>query len=449
MKKITQKTILTWILLLTIFVFFLVNLLAGEISKRYHTALDLTEEKLYALSDQTLLTAQTLPDHTTVYVFSDRDSYPAMLREMLRRYEQLSSRLQVIYADPAENPMLMTHYRQMGAVLEEADMLVEGSRRIKTIPYEDLLLYEGGAPSGIDLEQQLSSALLYVHSGYAPRVLFTTGHGERPAGALYKLFTDNNYTVENKAIAVEDIGHPELMVIAGPGYDFSLQETELLAAYLSAGGKLMIFLEPAPAPMPNFSDFLLRWGMRLETGMVFEPKAFAAGSPHNLIPMYISNPVNEYFEKNPVYVVMPSSGAILAEGLGAGRVEPLLRTTTDSYLKKDLNYVSPRREEGDASGPYVLAALSGGQVFLSGSRMIYADDLMGTESYANRPFLAQVLGALWQEATPLSIPPKALSNAPLLITGEQTRILSVLLTAALPLGALAAGTIVWFRRKRL
>lgn len=449
MKKATQKGLLKIILLLALCAFVLLNLLAQAAGARYQTKLDLTEEKLYALSDDTRAVATALSQDTAVIVFSAEAEYPAMLREMLARYAQLSPRLRVTYADPADNPVLMTHYRQMGVTLAAADLLVEGARRVRAVSYADMILTENGQPTGIDLEQQLTAALLYVNSDYAPRAVFTTGHGERPTAALSKLFTDNNFTVETLAIAVEDPQTPQLLVIAAPAYDFTAQDAAVLETCLAAGSRLMVFLEPAaPDALPVLQAFLRARGLAVQSNVVFEPKAYAAGSPHNIIPMYTSHAVNAYFADQAVYVVMPSASGITLTGVG-GKAEALLRTTGDAYAKSDLGYTASQKAEGDAAGPFTVAALAGETVFLATSRLLYADDLMGMASYANRAFLAQVLGALWQESAALSLPPKMLASAPLAITGGQAQTLLWVLAGGLPLLALAGGLAVQVRRRRL
>ncbi|HNW87206.1 MAG TPA: GldG family protein [Candidatus Limiplasma sp.] len=450
MKKQTQKGLWTAVLLLALCVFGLVNLCATFAAKRFQTALDLTEENLYALSADTQKAVAGLENETNVYVFSAEADYPAMLREMLRRYTQLSDQLRVTYVDPTENPVLMTHYQQMGATLDASDILVEGAARIKAIPYADLILYTDNQPTGIDLEQQLTSALLYVNSSYAPRAVFTTGHGERPTSALQKLFTDNQFSVETVAIGVEDAQQPEVMVIAAPATDFTATDVTALQNYLGGGGKLMVFLEPTDAAMPNLNGFLSALGMAVQPDIVFEPKAYASGSPHNIIPMYTSSAVNAYFADHPVYVVMPSASAItLSASANGQQAEALLSTTADSYAKTDLRYTASEKAEGDVTGPFTVAAMADGKVFLAASRMMYADDLMGADSYANRMFLTQALGALWQQSTVLSLPARRLESATLPITGYQANLLAIALTGALPLMALAVGFAVKWRRRRL
>ena len=450
MKKRTQKGVWTAVLVLALCVFALVNICARVASERYPTTLDVTDEQLYVLTEDTTRVVAGLTNDTNITVFSAENEYPAMLRELLRRYAQLSDRLHVTYVDPTENPVLLTHYRQMGATLDASDLLVEGGKRMKAIAYADLILYTDQQPTGIDLEQQLTTALLYVNSDYAPRAVFTTGHGERPTTALTKLYTDNQFTVETIAIGVEDAGQPEIMVIAAPTADFTATDIAALQAYLAAGGKLMVFLEPTDVAMPNLNGFVSALGLRVQADVVFEPKAYAAGSPHNIIPMYTSSAVNAYFADHPVYVVMPSAASITLETAVAGhQAEALLTTTADAYAKTDLRYTDSQKAQGDTAGPFTVAAMADGNVFLAASRMIYADDLMNADSYANRMFLTQALGKLWQESTALSLPPRRLETAVLPITGYQANLLAIVLTGVLPLLALAAGFAVKLRRRRL
>lgn len=80
--------------------------------------------------------------------------------------------------------------------------------------------------------------------------------------------------------------------------------------------------------------------------------------------------------------------------------------------------------------------------------MVYADDLMGASSYANRLFLVGVLGALWQEDIGVSIPPKTLESAPLPLAGNQAETIGLILSVILPVMVLAAGAYVTLRRRK-
>ena len=95
MKRRTQKGIWTAVLALALCVFALVNICARVAAERYQTALDVTDEQMYALTEDTRQVVTGLQSDTNILVFSAESEYPAMLREMLRRYAQLSDRLRV------------------------------------------------------------------------------------------------------------------------------------------------------------------------------------------------------------------------------------------------------------------------------------------------------------------------------------------------------------------
>ncbi len=457
-KPLTQKGLLTVILILALAVFALVNACAALLAGHYGLSIDMTEERLYELSDVTRDVCASLAEDTVIRVLSAQNEYPEAYREILSRYGRLSDRLEILYTDPADNPLLISHYQQTGLELRPSDLLVSGAERTKAVAYRDTLVYDGDRPSGIDIEQQLTAAILYVNSVETPLALFTSGHGERASESLKKLFSSNNFTTGNVALGVEALGSPAVVVAAAPAYDFAPRELDLLSAYLAGGGRLMVFAEPSPTPLPNLKAFLAGWGMTLEDDVVFEEKAYASGSPGSIIPLYAPHPVNAVFESNRIYAVLPATRSITlsSPAPNLARVAPLLISTGDAYAKTDLSFISAAKAAGDLPGPFVMAAVAEkgtgegrAAVFLAGSRLIYADDLLSAGSYANRLFLTRAVAHLWENASPVSIPHKALGNDPLPVTRAQGLTWGLLLSALLPAAALAAGAAVKIRRNRL
>ena len=235
MKHITQKGLWLLILLLALTAFVLLNLCITLTGERFDLSIDMTASKLYALSDDTQALVSALEETTSVYVFSSENEYPSMYREILRRYAQLSENLVVTYVDPVENPVLVSHFNQLGVTPGSFDLLVEGPKRLRLISYADTYVTDANHQvTAIDLEQQLTAALAFVHSEHTPRAVFTTGHNERPTSALEKLFSDNNFTVETTAVAQDTGAAPEIAVIAAPAADFTAQDTAKLRSWLSS-----------------------------------------------------------------------------------------------------------------------------------------------------------------------------------------------------------------------
>lgn len=442
------------LLALALAVFALTNVCAMLADKRFGLSLDMTADRLYELSGLTQEVCRSLTAPITVYVVSAKEDYPAMLREMLDRYARLGGHVTVEYVDPYANPVFLEHYAQTGLTLGAADLLVEGDKRSKVVPYDTLLMTDAqGSVTGIDVEQQLTSALLYVSSEAMPEAVFLTGHNERPTTALRRLFESNSFALRDEALLTGEVGEASIVVVAAPTQDYAPEELEKLERYLAEGGKLMAFLEPAAAALPNLEAFLAGWGIVAENDLVFEPTASAAGNPLNLIPMYASHAINAYFAEHPVYAVMPSARSLT---LSAG-AQAVLYSTSDAYRKRSVQYTTSQREAEDEAGSVVLAAVAersapDGQtamVFAAGSRMLYADDLMNATTYANSLFLSQVVSYLYHDVQTISIAPKTLSTSPLPITYTQSLVWGAALVIVLPLGVLAAGIVVCYRRKRL
>lgn len=455
-QKTDQKMRRLYALLLALALcaYVLVNLFVRLADDRFGLSLDMTQERLYELSELTGEACAWLSEPVCVYVVSAQSDYPAMLREMLSRYTRLSPLISVEYVDPYANPVFLEHYAQMGLQLEEGDLLVEGAVRSKTVSYGQLLLTDAqGEITGIDLEQQLTSALLYVNNDAMPQAAFITGHNERPTTALRRLFESNRFALRDAALLTGDVDGASIVILAAPTQDYAPEEIEKLQAYLAAGGKLIAFLEPSASSLPNLEAFLASWGIFPEADLVFEPTASAAGNPLNLIPMYSSHVINAYFADHPVYVVMPSSRSFTL----SSTAQAVLYSTSEAYRKSSVQYTTSSREQDDLQGSVVLAAiaqktLASGEtamVFAAGSRMLFADDLMNATTYANSLFLSQVVSYLYTDVQTLSLPPKTLRSSPLPITFGQALGWGAVLVAVLPLGVLCAGFVMIHRRKHL
>lgn len=457
LSKLSQKRLYQIILCLVLLLFVLVNACAALLAQKFDITADMTEEKLYRFSDVTTQIAQSITQETNIYVISAQADYPSMLNEVLSRYAKLSPQINVAYIDPYENPMFLDHYKQMGFTLAQMDLLVEGAQRAKQIAYEDILTYSDGEVTGINIEQQVSGALLYVGSTTNPQAVFTTGHNERGSASLEKLFADNNFVTEQTPLTGEGDIAADVVVISSPTKDFEAAQTAKLERYLEQGGSLMVFLEPGVNTFTNLSALLEKWNLGVTNNVIFEDKAYVLNNPLNLIPMYTNHPINSYFADNQYYVVMPSARGVevLDTALSSLDTKPVLISTTDAYAKAELQYNSTKRAPGDEAGPFVLAAASqskvagGGKVFLAGSRSVYADDIMGAQSYANTAFLAQTLNYLWDGGVSISIPAKTIVSPPLAVNFSQSVLIAIVLVIILPLCVAVVGIGVYRKRKHL
>ncbi|MDR1967047.1 MAG: Gldg family protein [Synergistaceae bacterium] len=446
------------ILALSLCLFFLTNACASLSSKKFDLALDMTGDKLYSVSRAALESAGRISAPVTLTVFSGESDFPDAMAEMLRRFAGAFRNVIVKYADPYENPLLVDHYRQMGHSPGVSDILVEGDSGARLVKYDDLFVRRGGEAYGIQLEQRVVSAMRAVSSGEGgtqKSAAFTMGHNERPSAALRNLFSSNGYETWDAYVGQGIDPGVGVVVVAGPARDFAPDEADALASYLSEGGKVMAFIGPGEARFDNLGALLAGRGIALMDDMVVEERAYAAGSPINIIPRYAPHSINLYFADNPYYVVMPASRGFEIRGgsAGAGGAEAVLVSTSGSFAAPSAGASEP---QGASRGPFAVAAIAeraapsgrNQALFAAGSIGMYADGIMETQAYANRDFLASVLNYLTDGDTAVSIPPKTIAPPAIAVTWGAIAATGSIFVMLLPAAMLAGGAFICASRRR-
>lgn len=456
MKKFfTEKRVYCAVLVCAAVLLLLVNIFFQLADEKWNLKIDTTGNRLYELSDTTEEILKSLDKDTLIYVLEEKDSFPAVFAELLSRYALISDKLSIEYISPFDNPVFMDSWQQQGVSLSESDILVNGSTGYRQIPYDSLLVYSGDSFTGINLERELTGAIVYVNSEDRARALFTTGHNERSTSSLLELFEANNIDCVTSYLDAETLSDYSLVVIASPTKDFSGNETAQLEAFLNGGGKLMFFSEPGINGFPRLSALLEKWNLAFNDDTVFEGRLYTDGNPINIIPLYTTHSINSYFETNQYYAVLPGCRSIATlKTSAAANVTPLLMTSAAAYAKSGSQYSSSAQEASDKTGNFVLAAISesssgDGAVFALGSRYAYADDIMGTETYANKSFLAQVIQYLSGNSAAIDIPAKTLTTGSIAVSHGQELAAGIIFIGLIPLAIIAAGIVVRARRRRL
>ncbi|TMA40544.1 MAG: hypothetical protein E6J81_19765 [Deltaproteobacteria bacterium] len=195
-------------------------------------------------------------------------------------------------------------------------------------------------------EEQLAGGILRALRGKPRRMVFTTGHGERgPSGKpesfgrLVNALEAENYSPEDVSLLDGPVP-PEtaIVVVAGPKRDFLPLELDALAAYLKAGGGVLLLLDPAP--LPNVARFLGSMGVRLGDDFVVDRERRILGTDGLAAVVELfkrGNPVSDP-DANPIEsgVVLPSARTVdvLAQVPGV-EAESIARTTPSAWAMAD------------------------------------------------------------------------------------------------------------------
>lgn len=441
-----------------------VNFAAGRIPDRY-ASFDMTDDRLYSLTEQTKELLSSLRDDVTIYVLQNEEEADTTLAGTLERYEGLSDHIRTEYVDPSEHPDFYTKYTT-DAGLTTNSLIVESGKRYKVVDYGGIYEIEydydsyASRTTGYDGEGQITSALSYVTEDDMPKMYMLEGHDELE---LSTRFMDG---IRKENIELESLNllksggiseDADCLIVNAPVSDLSAQDADQILAYAKKGGSLFITTAMTDREQPNLESVLAYYGISPVKGMVMEAdKDHFAQSPYYLLPNIGYDAVTQGLDGGRL-VFAPYSRGFAAGKDGKAGVTELLTTSESSYSKTDVtNYQSCQKTEDDIAGPFMvgLKAVREGEdgksstLLLYGSETLFTDEADQMVSGSNLLLFNQSLSSLTEHEANVSVPVKSYSLSYIMVPRSALLFLAVMLVLALPSGMLTAGFVIWLRRRK-
>ncbi len=419
---------------------------------KFSLSIDITVNKLYEISEVTEEVLQNLQSDTIhITVLSDENDYIFAIQELLKKYDAFEV-VEVSYVDPYSNPLVVDSFRQRGFQVAEGDIFISGNTRTKQISVEDLFVFDDAGSSVVEVQAEnvITNALIYVDSEQSVSAVFIEGHGERPSVELLSLFEQSNFSVSRTSLEIGTLDEStDVIVIASPSRDLSMDEVTIIDQYVRQGGSLLVFLEPTTKSLDNLEILINQWGIGNKNSLVYDTSAHVANNPINIIPIYFQHSITETFQNNAYFVVMPNSTALYQLNNYELDIKPVLLSSSTSY-EKDSN-------KGTTEGPFFLAMTSElelsehntAKVFVAGSRKIYSDDLLQAENYGNKDFLSQTINWLTASESVVSIHSKSMQATPIVVLPAGQRLWTIMCMVIIPGVVLLIGVAMYVRRKKL
>lgn len=414
---------------------------ANFLGYRHHKKFDLTAEKLYSLSDQTIKTLTGLQKDVKVYYFSKTDEPVA---DEVEKYRYYSKHITYERVDLQARPEMASQFR--GA--RPGDTYVVAGNRSEKL-------------SAVD-EQSLTSALMKVTRDKAKAVCFVEGHGEHesqgqgPEGynIVNTLLKNDNYDTKsvNLTTANTSLTDCSVVVLAGPKKPLLQPETEALSKFLSDGGKMMVAIDPDAEA--EISSLLKEWNIELRKDIVVEPTVRLPNASPAIVVIrdFGTHPINKAFGPN-LPVVLPLAQSLKTDSTKTDvTVTELLKTSASGYGKTDLKATDISPAEGkDNKGPLSLAVAATKKVNQKEARLIVIGDSdFATNSYqrlfANSDWFVNSINWLAEEEDLISIRPKSPTNRDVQLSSTAQNIL-FWLTMILPIAVIGAGIQIWWKRR--
>ena len=286
----------------------LLNVVLSVVAERFPLSTDLTDEKLYTLSQDSVDIAKGIDKNVEIVVFYDEDLFvnpenyvsadqggvelAVVFREFRKALEQYKTysdaKLTYSFVDLQLNPT--SEYLQYDVSPQDILFLIRGEddEKIDDDIYRigninDLYSYEqdlsGNYTYVSRVERILGSKINSVVRNEDPVIQVLTGHSENSTviEGLRSLYELNGFVLEELDLRKVNLNFNEratIAVIAAPLLDYTEEELTRLSAWLDNDNKLerhlMVFTDTS-ADCPNLYEYLdVEWGIEVTDELIWE-----------------------------------------------------------------------------------------------------------------------------------------------------------------------------------
>jgi len=453
-----------------------VNILVDQVPAKA----DLTRQKFFSLSDQTMAILESLEQEVTIYSLYELGKEPDFLSEILHKYAGVSKNVKLKQVDPFRNPAFMNLFTTTDQKPTENSLIVEARGKHKVIRQSELFVfspsrrndpYSPQQPQALKAEQKISGAILFVTTKKNPVVYVLQGHEEEGLPVdIRKQLEDATYTLKDLNLLTtgsipEDA---DILLIISPKRDLSLSEEQAIRAYLqdhSGHGLFLLDYLGEERELSRFHHVLKSYGVATKRMIVFEgdPEFHLPRLNIGLIPRVASHPITSRLKENSLYVLIPRSQAI--ESIEPRRrsieVEPLLTSSEKSYGKMRFDAGVIERQAEDPAGPFDLAvaitdkgeeeSLDSRLVIMASSFLLYPERAVGMPitGSGNTDFMLNSINWLYGQRELISIRGKSLLMQPLRLNQVRFYLYAGISVVIIPLCILGLGLGIWLRRRHL
>ncbi|AKK73654.1 gliding motility protein GldG [Chryseobacterium gallinarum] len=288
--------------------------------------LDLTKEKRYTLSDNTIKVLESVKKPLTVEVYLEGD-FPASFKQlqgetkfMLEEFRKINPKIDFKFIDPIKTKMSQDTLMAMGMQPSILPDIKDGKiSQITLFPYA-VIKYEADGVSiplvvqqaGIDADQQLTRSIEGLEYSLVSNIKNIAADKRKKIGILvnhdelnpdefqgFVQLAMENYDAgpiipkNQTELSLEDVPllkQMSALVIAKPRKAFTDNEKVILDQYIMNGGKTLWMIDAVNAemdtltrakkvmPFPvdiNMTDFFFNYGIRINPALVKDVKKFA------------------------------------------------------------------------------------------------------------------------------------------------------------------------------
>lgn len=509
-KKLKFGSASAVVLVLVIAIVVVINLMVGLLSKRYPLKVDLTPDKRYELSDESIDVLKNLDKHVEITVTNTRDTFESMGNYFEQMYQQYGVNLEmpyemipeildkyVLYAESSEggidvkyvdmnrDPDIISRYKQYyNGDIAEGSMVVYCNERVKVISSEDVVNMirspqTGGnqMPTSMNFagESVITSAIMSVTDTNPITVAIAKTMGgnalyenslESLTSSLETFLSKNGYDCTDIDIATDDLNTEtyDMLILPMPNVDFSTDIITKLSDFLYNGGnyqKNLLYIPSLTATnLPNLDEFLADWSIKVETSIILDENMISA--PLQALGINDAAPVVTVADAEKVGTLANEALPIAAPYTRAltalsknneSVVKELLKSSSTSYLTELTT--GDKGETGSFNAALLstrqkadgLDVLTSNVLVLGSSFSVDNALLTYTNTYNNANVLIGMINNMTGKENGTVISEKALQQSNIAVTDKEAKVIRWIVIAIIPLLVAITGAIVLLRRR--
>lgn len=426
-------------------------------ASRHLGRLDLTAQRLYSLAPESIEVARRINQPVEVTWFYDlRNKSMVDALELLRQYQRANPLIQVRGVDPALRP---AEAREAGIQFAGSAVLAAGERR---------MTINGGT------ETDFTNALIRISQRGAQTVCFTQGHREPALDSLTSLDDLEEHDGDENLVARVEVHEQHgmamarnalrtlgfatrgvnagslaqalpqcsVVVAAGPRTPFGASDAQALREWTAAGGKTLLLLEPDS--VHGLDALLGDFGIARPAGALADPASHYRNDPGSPA---VSDYTRHKLTRGLPLSFFPGAAGLEPAGDSLPRgvvVTPLAQTSDQALLpgrsaaRYALMALATRNAQGADGAALPMLLVAGDSDFATNRHFA---------TLGNGPLFTNAVSLLAGEDGLLTIRPRHYENRRVELTNRQMRAVFWTSTVALPLLALMAGLLMWWRRR--
>jgi ABC-type uncharacterized transport system involved in gliding motility auxiliary subunit len=425
------------------------------LAQRHNKSVDLTSNKRYSLSEQTEKVVKNLKQDVKVTVFDRTEAFPKA-KDLLDRYNNLSTKLQVEYIDPYKKPTVA----RAAGVKTEGQIFVESGTKKE----EARSLSEEEVTGAVIRVIKTGDRSLCSVSGSGEHTLDESGR--RGYSGLKEALEKSNY----KTRAISLLEKPEVpkdctvLLVGGPRFDYLEPAVNAIKTYVEAGGHAMFFLDP-PLKMGReeigdnaaLAKVIESWGITLNKDLGLDTSGigqiFGLGPEVPLVTTYGSHAIVR--DMKEVATAYPLTRTLEVKTGDKGSAEKLFSSSANSYATSNLSSGEIRINEAkDKKGPLDLGAaatINTADKNNSGRIVVVGSSEWASNGYlrfnGNRDMFLNMVNWLSADEDLISIRPKDPEDQRLSMNKSQMGMVMWTSVVLIPGMVILIGLNVWWRRR--